>query len=775
MNGHIFDSKYYTPAEFNETFSDNLDDMKLLHINARSLHRNFDHFENLVHSLTHFKFTVIGITETWLHHTSPPLYNLPNYTMVRSDRQGRKGGGVAFYIAEHLNFRIRDDIKFEQAEVLFIEINNLDQKNIIIGLIYRAPSTQFELFYTDFEHCLSRIADENKQIYFLGDFNINFLLSNHNNPNRFLEMINSYGFNSFINNPTRIDLHSSTLIDNIFSNVHDKNITGGLLYSEVSDHLPVFAICEESLSRFKPQMNNMYRKETPHNIELLKQDLALEEWNDVLNINDVNIAYINFNSKLQFHYSKNIPLARNKPKRNEPINPWITKGILKSIRTRNKLYKKHLNNPTDTSLQIYKTYRNKLTKIIRFARKLHFSNKIKKVQSNSRATWKVIKEVMGTKSKPLPKDDLTFNGNKITDSNDSADCFNSFFTNIGVQLADKIAAPNNAHYTEFLSQPVQASLFLNPTNPNEIINITRSLNASKSKGYDEISTSLLKEIIHVIAEPLAYIFNKSIESGFFPDLLKIAKVTPVFKKNNPHEITNYRPISILPSISKILEKIIYNRLYSFLNIHNFFNPNQYGFRKGHSTDLALVQIFDKIANAISKKEHTIGIFLDLSKAFDTLNHNILCSKLSSYGVRGSALLWFTNYLSNRKQYVTFNGINSQSLPIKCGVPQGSILGPLLFLIYINDIINTSSILSFILFADDTNIFLSHRNLQSLINIINVELLKVSIWFKCNKLSLNVLKHNLCISKIAVQVIIQSILKLTTLLLNRNRARSSLEL
>ena len=345
---------------------------------------------------------------------------------------------------------------------------------------------------------------------------------------------------------------------------------------------------------------------------------------------------------------------------------------------------------------------------------------------------------MGTKIHPPPNDNITLNGSKILHPALYPNSFNSFFTNIGPELANNINSPN-AHFTDYLSDPNQESLFLTPTNPSEIINIARSLRNSKSSGFDGISMSLLKQIIHPLASPLTHIFNNSLSQGVFPDLFKIAKVNPIFKKDNPHEISNYRPISLLPSISKILEKIVYTRLYKFINKYNILNSNQYGFRKNFSTDLALLQIYDKITNAIAQKEHVIGIFCDLSKAFDTLNHDILLSKLNHYGIRGQSLSWFRDYLNNRRQYVTFNHHDSDSLLVRCAVTQGSILGPLLFLLYVNDIIKTSSTLSFVLFADDTNIFYSHKDINSLNNIINREINKVSNWFKANKLSLNTKK------------------------------------
>ena len=224
----------------------------------------------------------------------------------------------------------------------------------------------------------------------------------------------------------------------------------------------------------------------------------------------------------------------------------------------------------------------------------------------------------------------------------------------------------------------------------------------------EITTKLLKQIIIDIAPPLIHIFNLSLSNGVYPNSFQIAKVIPICKKDDPSQISNYRPVSLLPCISRILEKTVYERCYSFLIRHKLLIPNQSDFRKGFSTDLALVHLFDAISNSLAKKKKVVGIFMDLSKAFDTLNHDILLYKLQALWYTGVTLLWFNNYLSNRSQYVTYNNYSSQKLPITCGVPQASIIGPLLFLIYITDIINSSPKLSYILFADDTTIYFSQK-------------------------------------------------------------------
>ena len=260
--------------------------------------------------------------------------------------------------------------------------------------------------------------------------------------------------------------------------------------------------------------------------------------------------------------------------------------------------------------------------------------------------------------------------------------------------------------------------------------------------HDELSTSLLKSIIGSIVTPLVHICNLSLLTGVFPSSFKLAKVIPVHKKDNTMIVSNYRPISILPSFSKILERIVYNRLYEFFDQHKSLNPEQYGFRRSYSTDLALLKFYDRVSSALAAREHVVGVFMDLSKAFDTLDHTILLSKLAHYGVLGIALQWFSSYLTMRRQFTHYNLVNSDVLYLKCGVPQGSILGPLLFLIYINDICDVSNAaLNYTLFADDTSVFMSHREIDVLERAINSELPKLALWFRSNLLSLNVLKNN----------------------------------
>ena len=265
------------------------------------------------------------------------------------------------------------------------------------------------------------------------------------------------------------------------------------------------------------------------------------------------------------------------------------------------------------------------------------------------------------------------------------------------------------------------------------------MNSNKSSGYDEISAKIIKITAKEISKPLTHIFNLSFSFGIIPDSLKIALVTPIFKGNEQNKFENYRPISVLSCFSKLLEKLMTKRLTQFIERNKILSKHQYGFRRNRSTEHAIIDFVDKIIQAIEQGKFSVGIFLDFSKAFDTINHKILIGKLEHYGIRGVAKKLFENYLSNRKRIVKYNGVHSEEMEITSGVPQGPVLGPLLFLLYINDIQHCSELLSIILFADDTNVLYSNTCLKTLNDVVQIEMNKISNWLNVNKLSLNTSK------------------------------------
>jgi hypothetical protein len=284
-------------------------------------------------------------------------------------------------------------------------------------------------------------------------------------------------------------------------------------------------------------------------------------------------------------------------------------------------------------------------------------------------------------------------------------------------------------------------MFLWPINETELINIVTCMPAKLSCGFDEIPIKVIKSIINSISIPLTKIFNKSFLTGSFPNLLKIAKVCPIYKQGDKNELKNYRPISLLPSFAKILEKLMHARLLSFLQTNNVINSSQHGFQPNKSTSSAIADALHVITSALDKKLINIALFVDVSKAFDSLDHSILIKKLEHYGIRGLALQWFISYLSNRYQYTIINRHCSDYRLLVSGVPQGSVLGPILYLLYVNDIFNVSKIVKTVLYADDTVLIVSCKTLHDVLELARVESNNFSMWFSDNLLALNASKTN----------------------------------
>ena len=464
---------------------------------------------------------------------------------------------------------------------------------------------------------------------------------------------------------------------------------------------------------------------------------------------DINAKFNRFLSILDESVETRAPLRRlTKGDIKFRNKPWINSKIQKMMRIRDRLLEKLKKNNDQSLKDLYKKFRNRVSDSLRESKTSYFYNYFHKNSNSMKQLWSGIKSVINIRQSSninvisKLKDS---NGNISSDPAVVANIFNKFFVNVSHNITKTIPRFNKSP-VDFMGDRTGNSFFTAPSVANEISEIISLLKTGKSPEPNSIPMKILKALSPLISSPLSQLINESFQSGIFPDKMKFAKVIPLFKKGCPLVASNYRPISLLSVFSKITEKVMYERLYKYLEKQEILYTLQFGFRASHSINHALVSLTEAIKNSLDNRKFGCGIFIDLQKAFDTVNHEVLLTKLEHYGIRGTVLDWFKPYLTDRKQYVSVNGSNSSYLNVTCWVPQGSVLGPLLFLIYINDLPYSSSKLIFYLFADDTNIYCEAENLDLLQRTVNNELKKVKIWLDVNKLSLNIDKTNFIIFK-----------------------------
>ena len=636
-------------------------------------------------------------------------------------------------------------------ESTFIEIVNPKKSNIIVGVIYRHPSMDLNDFNCNYlNQLLENISKEKKSIFLLGDFNVNLLNYNeHNQTNEFLDSLASNSFIPLILQPTRITSHSNTLIDNIFSSVINPDIISGNLTATISDHLPQFAIIPNMFGNISGNKSNIYVRDwSKFDRENFILDYFSADWEDLLKIDECNVDNSTkiYLDKINMLLDTYAPLKKiNKYKLKFKSKPWITLALQKSISVKNKLLANFINKKDPILKEEfhtnYKKYRNLLSTLMKKSKQAYYDKYFERNWSNIKNTWKGIKSLISLKTvaSSVPTVLSLDNGDTITNPYDIANTFNNYFASIA-ETTKKSIKYSHKHFSDYLSNESSSTIFLQPTDKEKIANIISSLNSNKTSGPNSIPYRVLFLLKNEISKQLADLFNLSFMTGVFPSVLKTAKVVPVFKKDSKLNYSNYRPISLLSNIEKIPEKLMYKRLYAFLDYNNIIYDLQFGFRQQYSTSHALINITENIRKALDDGNIGCGVFVDLQKAFDTVDHQILLAKLNHYGIRGVSNDWFKSYLSNRNQYVSINGYESGLAAINCGVPQGSVLGPLLFLLYINDLNQAIKFCKVHHFADDTNLLCLSKSIKKLSKLVNADLKHLLNWLNANKISLNVKKN-----------------------------------
>ena len=455
---------------------------------------------------------------------------------------------------------------------------------------------------------------------------------------------------------------------------------------------------------------------------------------------DVNTAWNNFITMFRTVIDKVAPVKEVRLKQRN--KPWFSGEVRNMIQRRNQALLKFRRTKNNIDYLEFKRIRNQTHHKIQSYKKNYVLDQLEESQNNAKELWKNLKQLgMPTKTKASRSCiGLRMYDNKIVfDNKTVANKFNKFFCNIAAKLAEKLEK-RPFHETKipdfYKEKGVSPCDFkLKAISVDKVQKLLSSLNVTKSVGSDGISARFLKDAADVIAAPLKHIVNLSLKTGQVPSDFKKARVVPLYKKGDCNYEGNYRPVSILPVVSKVFKRIVHEQLYEYLNSKNLIYEFQSGFRSTFSTNTALTYLGDKIRFNLDKGDFTGVVLLDLQKAFDTVDHTILLSKLMAAGANNTVVKWFSSYLSSRKQFVDVQGTFSSEESVSCGMPQGSILGPLLFTLYVNDMSSAVGC-DLCLYADDSMLLVSGKNVEEIEKTLTNEMNEISKWLQENKLSLH---------------------------------------
>ena len=622
-----------------------------------------------------------------------------------------------------------------------IEIEPPNASPFIIVAWYRPPSVPISCFES-LEENLRFLDRENKEIIILGDTNCDFSLptpSNANHSSHLREIYDLFGFRQLIEEPTRITLHSSSLIDHIATSEYRNISESGVIKTSLSDHFLIYCI-----RKFRGGVKRQHKCITSRQLKNFDKttflsDLSEVNWEEIIaNASDSDDAVRGWTTIFSLILDKHAPNLTRRV--SDKYTPWLNSEFFQLAKTRDKLKIQAVKSKSTLLMDCYKQIRNRVNKLNLRLKRKYFSEKISECHGDLKGSWKTINQVINKSSKTTSIPSLNVEGVSIKDNKTIASSMNNFFCTIGNKLSDKIPEkPNPLLSNEYELGNAVRNFSFKAVSENDVTKVMKKMKTSHGSGCDGIASFFIKIALPLISGSLCDLFNLSLFSGKFPTDWKIARVAPIYKSGARDDCSNYRPISVLPVLSRAFEKVVYNQLYDYLDSNRLIYKHQSGFRSLHSVVTSLMAGTNDWYVNIDRGKYTGLIFIDLKKAFDTVNHDILLKKLEEYGISGLELDWFTSYLHERKQFCKVNSTSSSINAIGCGVPQGSCLGPLLFLVYINDLpfcLNKGKVT---MYADDTAISHSSRCLSKLQDDLNQDLVNLQNWLHGNKLSLNVVK------------------------------------
>ena len=646
----------FDKCDYVEQIETSTNDLTFVQLNVRGITNKKLKITQLLEScIKGREVDVILLCETWL----TPFYltiAIPGYDFYHIDRSNKRGRGVGILVSNRLKHKQRPDLelKCSSLENLTIEIVLRNKKTVICTSLYRPPHTNASEFIKEFSDLVCKFKSKRDCVMVIGlDHNLDFLKSEIHSPTKlFIERILDLELYPTVSHPTCIMKNTATLIDNILisQNMVEK-YSCNVVLDNISDHLPSI-LSLKGLNIAKTEPIKITSRDTREcNIQALTRELMNVDWTETFEADDVNLGMKRLHEHLVAEVDHHLPVRTRQIKyKNLQREPWVSAGLLCYIQRSKNLYAQSLKKGgTAKDCIVYKEYSNLLTKLKRAAKKMYYESKCEEYKFKTKKLWTVINEICNKNNdKPSAIEYLKIGNLHEYNADKISNHLGKYFSDVGKVFAEKIPIPNQdiKNYLSLIKRN-QSSLMLTPVCEQEIAKIISKLPVKHSSGYDNISNVLLKRLSSVLSLILCKLCNMSLTTGTFPDAMKIAEVVPLYKGKNPHEECNYRPISLFTTMSKILEKVIYTRVYGFLNNTGQIYNSQYGFRAKHSCDHAASEVISEVLKNSKKNKYTVGLFLDLSKAFDTLDHQIVLKKMELYGVHGVGLNWFESYLKNK--------------------------------------------------------------------------------------------------------------------------------
>ena len=720
-------------------------DFKILNLNCRSI---LNKAEELLHILKEINPDIVCLTETWLDQSTPQNNFIPSgYSIIRKDRTeafkqryGRnRGGGIAVLYKDNIKIETKSYLTNKTEEILWVEVKG--KQNFLLSVVYRPDYC--DILNDDenesiLEESVRKATEITNRIILAGDLNIDMSNSTNNQTEQLTDILSCYGLQQFVNKPTRINNSGkATIIDHIWASKDTNLIKKVDTFIALSDHLGTYASL--NLPKTKPEEKKVYRrcwKEYSKELlnEKLLENIEKSKLKQLINTEEVNHAMTELTNVILRTINEIAPMKEIKIF-NQRINiPWYTQELHDMITYKKELLSDYYSTKIESLKTSVKSISNKIGYIKRKLKQRYITEKVAEAGTDSKKLWKVINFITNrTTSRKTVEPDFI--------NQEKADSFNRHFATVGQKVQEELGF-----------QSEKADLFerlmgfeFNQEKEETISKIIDLIKIDIATGEDGIPAKILKDGKITITPYLTQIVNLSYKWNIFPDNMKIAVIKPLHKKEDINLIGNYRPISLLPVLSKIFEKSATNQLIKYLEENNLIAHNQHAYRKGHSTTTCLAEVLNHVHKLVDQKKHCGIVSLDLSKAFDSINHDLLLNKLIKLNLSTTALLWIKSYLTNRHQKTKFENYVSSSAEIKSGVPQGSIIGPLLFLIFTNDLpLAFNEKCHIMSYADDTQLIVQAENLPDLVRKIEEVINIAQNWYSSNSMKNNTGKSEILI-------------------------------